>query len=307
MWSDSLRMESLHCDSRSEATLGLESGNWPDTASIRSYDSSESDDEAHILVVHDEPVRVPDESDPIQDLQRLLRKLRLECKPTTFQLPAPPGQASGEWISMQKITDHYGVAVTSRYARAPRKKEAEKNSARQILYDLKCLYARSFDRKVLEMPANIPILRFEVPPDHWFFEPTVLGVDFEGPSKHLVQIACDHGVAIDRIDATWVQDVLRNPHHVHFIFGAHEARLVANPVNVQVDVHGQAISLEEAYARLFDPSSRYCKHKHKGNGDECARTRHIEDDFALYAATDAWATLQIGKARARAAFLFPRP
>ena len=104
------------------------------------------------------------------------------------------------------------------------------------------------------LKGRMQVYQFEQPPDWWFANNTVVGVDFEGQPPILALIGCLHGVAIDRIDAPWVIRVLSNTFLSHAIFGKHEASYVANPYNLQDD---ERVSLSAMFNRHLPTLSAF--------------------------------------------------
>lgn len=144
---------------------------------------------------------------------------------------------------------------------------------------------------------------FAAEPIGWFDEADTLGVDFEGMPPVLVQIACKHGVVVDRLRTAWVRRVLRDPRHLHCIFGQHERRLVARPLDVQAAVGrkwpvlGGPWSLADAASLLLVPRVRLVKDKTihtRVDWREAARARTLSSEALTYAAGDAWFTRAAG-------------
>ena len=134
------------------------------------------------------------------------------------------------------------------------------------------------------------VIAFTPPPVQWFSHAQVLGVDWEGQPRAIVQIACKSGVYIDAADAAAALGILRDEKHVHCVFGEHEMHLVANPKNLQ---HDPKQSLAEVASILFCPTTRLQKDKSLhfwadwSSPDLCT-------DAIRYAALDAEVTRRIG-------------
>lgn len=239
-------------------------------------------------------IKIKEEPEVVQQLMLRLRELHLHCCTDMVSVDS-------KWMCSMRVVNSHGIEIAVRMRTCTKKQNAKKECSRALLYALIEQSPPVFKPPVaLKMPSDVSIVHFAEPPKDWRLHNCALGVDFEGSNKYLVQVACEDGVLVDRIDAPYVQKILRNPNSVHYVFGAHEEHLVANPVNLQRD----NLSLIEMYSRLVTPLQGYTKLDYSGDGDDCARTKSIEADFLLYAATDAWATLQIGKFYARASLLY---
>lgn len=248
-----------------------------------------------VSIIQPVPIKIKEEPEVVQQLMLRLRELQLECDTNIIPIDT-------KWMCIMHVKNAHGINVAVRTCTGTKKQNAKKDCSRAILYALirhepPTTYQRAIP---LQIPSNVSIVQFREPPKDWGLHGHALGVDFEGANKHLVQIACEDGVLVDRIDAPYVQDILHNPNSVHYIFGAHEEHLVANPVNLQRN----NLSLIETYSRLLTPQQRYTKLNYNGGGDECAQKSRMDRDFLIYAATDAWATLQIGNFYARASLLY---
>jgi hypothetical protein len=127
--------------------------------------------------------------------------------------------------------------------------------------------------------------------EEWYSESQHLGVDFEGTKPpQIVQIACAQGVYVAPFDDPSARKVLRDPRHVHCVFGAHEEKYCANPRNVQ---RCQSESLPALAAALFCPHLRLRKDPSIHARTNDWRAPVLPPDALVYAALDAVMTRHI--------------
>jgi hypothetical protein len=148
-----------------------------------------------------------------------------------------------------------------------------------------------------------PIITFEEPLfDEWFDEPQILGIDFEGDQHELVQIGCKKGIVIESFNEPWVQRVLHDKRHIHYIFGNHERNLVSNPFDMQrylvekFPIYKHEWSLVDGLSLMFYPSMRFTKDKDihiYTEWDTIAYSKNINDFEKYYAAMDAFVTYKL--------------
>lgn len=138
---------------------------------------------------------------------------------------------------------------------------------------------------------------------HWFDQPQVLGVDFEGRLDSIVQVACDHGVLIGSRASSLLRKVLSDRRHVHGVFGHADTLKVARPFDVQ---RRMALvrappgklqwSLTDAASMVLFPRIRLVKDKTihaRVDWDECANSKTLTTEALQYAAADAILTRQL--------------
>jgi hypothetical protein len=135
-----------------------------------------------------------------------------------------------------------------------------------------------------------PIRVFVSPPAHWFTNAQVLGVDWEGQPRAIVQIACASGVYIDKANAPTALSILNDSKHVHCVFGEHEMHLVANPTNLQLNPKQ---SLAELASITLYPTTRLQKDKSIHYRTDWT-SRNLSDEATRYAALDAELTRRVG-------------
>ena len=119
--------------------------------------------------------------------------------------------------------------------RGKTKKKARQHAMTRAVYELAApptLTPLPWAATILSSLA-LPVVAFpDTMPWDWFAgDPDVLGVDFEGMPPVVAQVCCRSGVWIDRLERILL--VLRDPRHVHVVFGAHEAHLVGQPFDLQ--------------------------------------------------------------------------
>jgi hypothetical protein len=127
---------------------------------------------------------------------------------------------------------------------------------------------------------------------NWFSDPQVLGIDWEGNPRAMIQIACASGIIIDVVNATWVAQVLSDARHTHTVFGDHETHLVANPKNVQENTNW---SLAETASRRLAPGVRFLKDKTIHVRTDWQNPRACSEEALCYAAVDALMTWLLGR------------
>lgn len=232
-----------------------------------------------------------------QQLENRLIFLRLECA-ERWNTSGPPHLPT--WTVLLSVKDPDRRYVLRKKASGAKKKDVRRRCMQLVLDSLSKI-RDPCSRRVLwsdvSLLDGVDVALFEPPPSEWFSTPCSVGVDFEGERSSVVQIACEAGVAIDVKTAPWVRDVLENDQFEHFIFGAHESSLVANPVNLQKDPR---LSLAETYSRACCPSVRFEKDKSihsRVNWEKCASERKMSEEAKKYAALDAVATLRLGLVR----------
>lgn len=189
-----------------------------------------------------------------------------------------------------------GSIVCQAIGRASKTKVARRRAMEQLLPDIiavpdPCL--QRVDWLKLWRRFQKPVTLFKPPPNSWHALPQILGIDFEGSPPVIVQVASVNGVAIDRCDAAWVQNVLGDQKHTHAIFGDHEAPFVTNPLNVQYD----GLSLTEIVSRTFFPKVRIVKDKSihsRIDWAASAQANRLVDEAVQYAALDAEMTRRLG-------------
>ena len=153
-----------------------------------------------------------------------------------------------------------------------------------------CKKQKKYMKLFKHVLENEKIIAFRSPPDDWFSQSQILGIDFEGSPPTIAQIACEKGVFISRVNKPKVIEILKDPKHIHCVFGKHEEELVGNPLNLQIDPHK---SLVEYISITFCPEIRFKKDKkiHKKVG---YWKRYIPDFGLRYAALDAEMTRLLG-------------
>lgn len=179
------------------------------------------------------------------------------------------------------------------YGRAPKSKDARRAAMRSLEEDIAeipdpCLKTVSYER--LWEALCKAVVAFRPPPDAWFEAPQTLGVDWEGQPPAIVQIAGEAGVYIDRADAAHARRILADRRHVHCVFGAHEAALVANPRDLQ---RGRSLSLAELASLTLAPSVRFVKDKSLHRQTNW-RAADLGERALRYAALDAEVTRLVG-------------
>lgn len=192
---------------------------------------------------------------------------------------------------------------------APKKKAAREAAFDAMAVSLeKALSRVKLDECPAEfLPVPPSIVAFRPPPPHWFVDGGVVGVDFEGSPPTLAQIACDQGVYVDRLSKA--REVLQNKNLTHFVFGdPSEEKRVASPLNTQKVCkerwplpYGIAnYSLEGALSVAVENVAKTSVKLKKKNKDLRKTTDwSLADELSYkaieYAATDAHATLLLGK------------
>ena len=175
-----------------------------------------------------------------------------------------------------------------------RKKEAWRNAALAMIPKLEALpdpCSRIVKWTDLYGHIKNPVIRFRQPPMEWFSDPQVLGIDWEGEPRAMIQVACKSGIVIDVHDAPWVARVLSDERHTHAVFGDHETHLVASPMNVQENIHW---SLAETVSRRLEPNVRFLKDKTIHERTDWQNPRACSEEALRYAAVDAIMTRRLG-------------
>ena len=104
----------------------------------------------------------------------------------------------------------------------------------------------------IELHLDAPLCLLIAPPAEWLDAPDVLGVAWQGDAPALVQVACRHGVALDRADAAWVHACLGDARHACATFGPSADPRLARAYDVQAafgrfaPMAGHAWSIDDA-------------------------------------------------------------
>tara|TARA_B100001093_G_scaffold436315_1_gene434662 strand:- start:699 stop:1454 length:756 start_codon:yes stop_codon:yes gene_type:complete len=143
------------------------------------------------------------------------------------------------------------------------KKEAIRNAMRNLWFTLDnipdpCTKTIKFMNLYDLIMGGKEIISFKKPPENWFSQGQILGIDWEGCPPKIVQISCEHGIYIDRVESQFVKKILESDKHTHCVFGKHEIDLVENPLNLQ---QNPELSLAEYLSREFFPKIRIKKDK----------------------------------------------
>ena len=177
------------------------------------------------------------------------------------------------------------------------KKEAIRNAMKNLWYVLDnipnpCTKTIEFMNLYDHIVGGKEIISFRKPPENWFSQGQILGIDWEGcnPPK-IVQISCDHGIYIDRVGSQFVKKILESEKHTHCVFGKHEIDLVKNPLNLQQDPR---LSLVEYFSRKFCPTIRIKKDKKIHLIVDWSNIKELPDYAIKYAALDAEVTRMLG-------------
>ena len=183
-------------------------------------------------------------------------------------------------------------------------KKISKNDANNtiinILNNIPDPCTEKFD--ISNIQISRPVITFRKPPNNWFDEPQILGIDFEGLPPALVQICCRRGIVIENLYEPWVQHVLHDTRHIHYIFGKHENDLVGNPFDIQdylvnkFPIYKHEWSLVDGLSLMYRPHVRYTKDKSIHlNTDwvQIANDRIIYGDAKNYATIDAIVTYKL--------------
>lgn len=194
------------------------------------------------------------------------------------------------------LTVRRGTDVWKSKGLAPRDKDAKRQAISQLLPyidDIPDPCDKTIPFESLWGKVQKPICVFKPPPSHWFVIPEILGIDWEGSPRSIVQIACKHGVYIDFVGKGSTEQILKNKNHTHCVFGEHETHLVANPVNLQTDVKQPLI---EYISLAFFPKIRLLKDKqiHQDTDWQCTLGNNLSSRALQYAALDAEMTRRLG-------------
>ena len=222
-----------------------------------------------------------------QAFWNLLRRMR--CTWTVDRSRHGPAHAS---VSKTVVVVRRGAESWCATGVAPRDKDALRQSIRELHLQIEhipdpCDTTVAYEE--LWNRVGKELCLFKAPPPSWFATPQVLGVDWEGQPRSIVQISCEMGVYIDHCSSPAAHLVLSDRRHTHCVFGAHEVHLVSNPMNLQPDT---TTSLVECASLEFSPRVRFVKDK----------TMLVETDWTSpgeralrYAALDAEVTRRLGK------------
>lgn len=176
------------------------------------------------------------------------------------------------------------------------KKEAIRDGMKKLWYVLDnipdpCTKTIMFMNLYEVVVGEKKIISFETPPEYWFSQGQILGVDWEGCPSKIVQISCDYGIYIDRVDSQFVKKILESEKHIHCVFGKHEINLVRNPLNLQKNPR---LSLVEYFSREFFPTIRIKKNKRIHMIVDWGNIEELPDYAIKYAALDAEVTKLLG-------------
>ena len=176
------------------------------------------------------------------------------------------------------------------------KKEAIRNAMIQLWYALDnipdpCTKTIKFMNLYDLIMGGKKIISFEKPPENWFSQGQILGIDWEGCPRKIVQISCYHGIYIDRVESQFVKKILESEKHTHCVFGKHEIDLVENPLNLQ---QNPKLSLAEYLSREFFPKIRIKKDKKIHRIVDWGNIEELPDYAINYAALDAEVTRMLG-------------
>jgi len=202
-----------------------------------------------------------------------------------------------------KLLDLHNISLNEVIESGTTKKHAKRNAINSIQNTLNRIpdpCTREFN--ISNNQISLPIITFKEPKDNWFDEPQILGIDFEGLPPALVQIGCRNGIVIENLYEPWVQHVLHDTRHIHYIFGKHESDLVGNPFDMQgylvnkFPIYKHEWSLVDGLSLMYKPYIRYTKdrtiHIHT-DWDSIANNRIINSHAKNYAANDALVTYKL--------------
>lgn len=234
-------------------------------------------------------------------IQTILKHKRCHIEEEPFSSEGPPHMPLFTYTV--KILNLQNQCIRKVIETGTSKKNAKKNANNtilNILNDIPDPCIRKID--ISNIKLNKPIITFREPEDNWFDEPQILGIDFEGLPPALVQIGCRNGIVIENLYEPWVQHVLHDQRHIHYIFGEHENDLVGNPFDIQgylinkFPIYKHPWSLVDGLSLMYNPFTRYTKDKsiHEyTDWAQIANDRIINDNAKDYAAIDAYITYKL--------------